>query len=145
MEHGERCQWSDAYVKDARIPIHRDAGEMKMERPITSMIGLIALAMLAMLLPACRTTPTVLNDLPPLAAECRTPIKVAVVIDESTSMSTSGTAPVKADELRPLIDALANCGGTLGVGFVREAPQPGLARIEFPRRSEEHTSELQSH
>ena len=98
-----------------------------------SLIGFFLSVILITLTASCDKTQGSEIELPPLAAECRVPIKIAVVIDESTSMSTSGTAPVKADELRPLINALANCGGTLGVGFVREAPQPGLSRIEFPR------------
>ncbi len=82
---------------------------------------------------ACQSTKSSSNGLPPISAECRTPIRIAVVIDESTSMTSSGTAPVKAEELRPLIDALANCGGSLGVGFVREVPHPGMERIDFPQ------------
>lgn len=53
------------------------------------------------------------------------------MIDESTSMISSGTSAVEAEELHPLIDALTECGGALGVGFVREAPQPGMVRIDF--------------
>lgn len=97
-----------------------------------SFIGVQMFAASAILAASCSQTPTV-NDLPPLTAECRTTVRIAIVIDESTSMSSSGTAPVKAEELRPLIDTLANCGGALGVGFVREAPQPGMERIEFPQ------------
>ena len=82
---------------------------------------------------SCGPTSPLVEELLPLSAECRAPVRIAVVIDKSASMSTSGTAPVKAEELRPLIDALAECGGVLGIGFVREAPQPGLERIEFPR------------
>ncbi|HAB17535.1 MAG TPA: hypothetical protein DCE44_13920 [Verrucomicrobiales bacterium] len=48
-------------------------------------------------------------------------------------MSTSGTAPAKAEDIRPLIDAIGGCGGILAIGFVREAPQPGLERIDFPQ------------
>ncbi len=71
------------------------------------------------------------SDLPPISNECQTPARVAVVLDQSTSMKMSGTAPVKAEELRTLIETLAECGGVLAIGFVREAPQPGLERIEF--------------
>lgn len=94
----------------------------------------IALLFLSIVLSAsCGTSIGSTDDLPPVGMECRTQLRVAVVIDESTSMTTSGTARVKAEELRPLIDALVDCGGVLGVGFIRDVPQPGMERIDFPR------------
>ena len=82
---------------------------------------------------SCGSTNPAPNDLPPISVECRTPVRVAIVLDQSTSMSTSGTASVEAEDLRQLIGSLAECGGALGVGFVRERPQPGMQRIEFPQ------------
>lgn len=98
-----------------------------------TLIGVLTFLVLTIFAASCSESKSIVNDLPPLSAECRNSVRVAAVIDESTSMSTSGTAPVKANELRRLIDALAECGGALGIGFVREAPESGLERIEFPR------------
>ncbi len=104
-----------------------------MIKVITATAAILTVSASTFFMASCGETKPPVVDLPPLTAECRNQVKIAVVIDESTSMSTSGTAPVKAEELRPLIDALAECGGALGVGFVREGPQPGMERIDFPR------------
>lgn len=113
------------------FPRNRRKGTMN--STTTSFIGFLMFIASAVFIASCGQTKAPEIDLPPISAECRIPVKVAVIVDESASMATSGTAPVKADELHPLIDALAECGGALGIGFVREAPQPGLERIEFPR------------
>lgn len=109
-----------------------DGGNVTMLKVTATRMVLPTLA-IVVFMTACQSTKSGSNELPPVSAECRTPIRIAVVIDESSSMTSSGTAPVKTEELRPLIDALANCGGSLGVGFVREVPHPGMERIDFPQ------------
>lgn len=109
-----------------------NGGDVTMLKVIATRKVLPMLA-IVVFMTACGSMKPSSNELPPISAECRTPVRVAVVIDESTSMTSSGTAPVKAEDLRPVIDALADCGGTLGVGFVREVPHPGMERIDFPQ------------
>ena len=71
---------------------------------------------------------------PPVVKACESPIDVVVIGDQSASMKNSGTAVIQAEELIPLIQQLSECGGELGVTFVRESPEPGIKRIRFPEK-----------
>ena len=56
-------------------------------------------------------------------------IKVAILVDQTGSMTWSNTSPVTAGSLRPLIDRLRESSGELGLGLIRDRSQLGLVRL----------------
>jgi len=97
---------------------------------------------------------------------CQNPLIVGVAFDQSGSMSWSGTAATTAEDLRPLLEIVVNCGGELGVTFVRSnsakpierfrADEPSLMPVaptqnadeedyEFSDRIDEYNQNLADH
>ena len=60
---------------------------------------------------------------------CKNPVKVAAMFDQSGSMKWSGTAAITPDDLRPLLELTANCGGELGVTLVRSDSAKAIERF----------------
>lgn len=97
---------------------------------------------------------------------CQNPLIVGVAYDQSGSMRWSGTSTLTTQDLLPLIEQVANCGGEIGVMFVRadsskpverlraaEPPPPPLEPVqktdeedyEFADRLDEYQVNLQTH
>lgn len=71
-------------------------------------------------------------DHPPRAVvACEAPIEILAVDDQTGSMKDAGTRSFSADDLDPLFDRLVECGGSIGVYFVRDRPDKGVNKIRF--------------
>lgn len=60
---------------------------------------------------------------------CQNPVIVGGDFDQTGSMRWSGTAATSVDDLKPLIELIANCGGELGVTFVRSDSAKPIERF----------------
>ena len=69
---------------------------------------------------------------PPTGKSCETPIIADVIVDQTKSMRATSTATPSADDLDPLFEKLAGCGGELKVTFVRDRPDQALPTLRFP-------------
>lgn len=65
----------------------------------------------------------------PVLSVCGNPIVVGVAIDQSGSMRWSGTAPISTADLKPLIEHIRDCGGEIGVTFVRANSGKPIERL----------------
>lgn len=63
---------------------------------------------------------------------CRNPVEIGVAVDQSGSMRWSGTPAVTAEDLKPLLEQVLNCGGTLGVTFIRFDSAKPVERFRVP-------------
>jgi hypothetical protein len=63
---------------------------------------------------------------------CDRPILVAVNVDQSGSMKSTGGEEVTVEVLSPLINRITECGGELGVSFIRSNSTLPIQRIRFP-------------
>lgn len=68
-------------------------------------------------------------DKPVVISVCQNPLIVGVDYDQSGSMSWSGTAALTTEDLNPLIEHIKNCGGEIGVTFVRRDSGKPLERL----------------
>src|SRR5439155_21863187 len=59
------------------------------------------------------------------------PAKIALIIDKSKSAPNTRTPDVRLDDLDPLIDLLATCGGELAVGSIHDRLTEPFARLRF--------------
>lgn len=60
---------------------------------------------------------------------CQHPLIVGVDYDQTGSMRWSGTSSLSAPDLAPLIDWIADCGGEIGVTFVRADSAKPVERL----------------
>lgn len=68
-------------------------------------------------------------DLPVALSVCQNPLIVGIDVDQSGSMSWSGTALLTPDDLNPLIEHIEKCGGEIGVTFLRRDSAKPLVRL----------------
>ena len=59
------------------------------------------------------------------------PVKVAVLVDQTVSMTWSQTSPVTAESLGPLIEYLRRVSGELGITLIRDKSGYGLVRLRI--------------
>lgn len=60
------------------------------------------------------------------------PIIIGIAYDQTGSMRWSGTSSLEVEDLKPFISHLSNCGGEIGVTFVRANSAKPIERLRFP-------------
>jgi hypothetical protein len=66
-------------------------------------------------------------------ADSGTPVKVAIVPDQTGSRTWTRTPRVSSQNLSPLIDLLRSRGGEIGVGLIRDDSNRSLVRLRVDR------------
>lgn len=62
---------------------------------------------------------------------CLNPIVIGVALDQTGSMRWSGITALTIDEFKPLIARLSDCGGEIGITFVRADSAKQIERLRF--------------
>lgn len=60
---------------------------------------------------------------------CVNPVIAGIAYDQTGSMRWSGTSSLSVQDLQPLIEQIANCGGEIGVTFVRADSAKPVERL----------------
>jgi hypothetical protein len=68
------------------------------------------------------------TDLEAVTIGC-SPIRAAIIQDNTGSINWTGTPIVQVDDLEPLIQLLYRCGGEIGYGLISENSNKGLIRL----------------